>query len=174
LEVGADNDSHHTQHPDWHGHHSGTDGVSDHKTATHTQVLVGAVALAVFVVFYVWLYIFMFIFWGVLRDNIDEQLDAYEDYLHCLFLKDTLFGEDACDLKREIAFPLWYIACFVLSTQGIMVFLLFGTSPALWKGWMKVLSGEATFGTGQKTVLSGSKASSQPKLTSANLDDSFS
>jgi len=108
--------------------------------------------LAVFFVFYVWIYIFLFVFWGVLNGNIGEQLDEYEEYLTCTFLKGSNFdftGE--CPLDRKISFPLWFIGCFILSTQGILVFVIFGTSPALWKGWHKVISGQTTFFTGSSS-----------------------
>jgi len=122
--------------------------------------------LAFFVFFYVWLYIFLFIFWGVLRSNIDAQTEAYEDYLKCNFLSGTVYFEELfngkCEVSEEVSFPLWFIACFILSTQGILIFLIFGTSPGLWKGWGKVFSGKTSF-------LSGSEKERESKADKASV-----
>jgi len=122
--------------------------------------------LTIFVVFYIWIYVFLFIFWGVLRSNIDAQLTAYEDYLTCLFLENTsLAAADQCSLSRKVSFALWFIACLILSTQGLPVFLLFGTSPGLWRGWAQVLTGKTSFFSG-----SSSESKGKPTMTQVSVE----
>jgi len=97
--------------------------------------------LGLFLGFYLWIYIFLFIFWSVLRSNIDDQLYAYEDYLYCFYYEN-------CSLDRTVSFGLWLTACLIVSSQGILVFIIFGTAPALWKGWFAIIARKASFVSG--------------------------
>ncbi|KAL6058018.1 hypothetical protein QOT17_015119 [Balamuthia mandrillaris] len=114
---------------------------------------------------YIWVCIFLFAFQLDFLNRRNDQYDAYEEHINCLFRKSALenYHEKVgtpipeeqivdCTVASEINYPLWVLAAFNFAGQGIFVFFIFGTSRRIYRAWWKLIS------TG--SLLSSSSASS--------------
>ena len=89
--------------------------------------------LWVFLLMYVYIYVFVFVFQVSLVTQKDQQFEQYRKYFECTFVqyifKSTgLVSPYECTLDRVVSYPLWYIMVLNLSAEGIIVFLIFGTT----------------------------------------------
>ena len=91
-----------------------------------------------FTFFYIYIYTILFAFEIERIVQTGDQYDSYLAWVQCYIVESAFVKAGfppilSCDLKEQISFPLWYIVVFNASCQGIVVFLIFGTSLPMYK-----------------------------------------
>ncbi|KAL6067199.1 hypothetical protein QOT17_008992 [Balamuthia mandrillaris] len=102
---------------------------------------------------YIWVCIFLFAFQLDFVNRRNDQYDAYEEHIGCLFRKSavenyhekigTPVPEESrfiCSISSEINYPLWVLAAFNFAGQGIFVFFIFGTSRRIYRAWWTLIT----------------------------------
>ncbi|KAL6077609.1 hypothetical protein QOT17_002080 [Balamuthia mandrillaris] len=100
--------------------------------------------LIAFLLLYIVIYSFVLSFQIDFHVAKEEQYAEYSSFLKCTF---NNAAADAvgrptgivCELESKISYGLWMVATFCEVAQGFFVFLIFGTTAEVYKGWWKLL-----------------------------------
>ncbi|KAL6070332.1 hypothetical protein QOT17_006868 [Balamuthia mandrillaris] len=135
-----------------------------------------------FLLLNVWIYAFVFSFQIHFEVQRSSQYDSYDSYINCLFnniARQALSGlgtvdQTACELEREVVYPLWFIAAFNIGAQGFFVFVIFGTTPDIYSGWVRLVKGQNPWtatGTGSSSNKSTGLLSEGVVVMSKKMSD---
>lgn len=93
--------------------------------------------LLLFLAVQVYVYLILFAFEIQLIVQKDQQYRDFVQYIDCKF--SALFNAElVCSTHSYVAYPLWFVVAFNATAQGVAVFLIFGTSPSLYKAWLRL------------------------------------
>ncbi|KAL6050707.1 Frizzled [Balamuthia mandrillaris] len=116
------------------------------KSREGWQFLLRQWRLFAFLLLYVWIYTFVFSFQIHFNYVQEAQYKAYNDYIDCLythsvrdFVSSLAEGIEECSLRQEVNFGLWFVVTFNEVSQGLFVFLIFGTSAGVFQAWRSAL-----------------------------------
>ncbi|KAL6050705.1 Frizzled [Balamuthia mandrillaris] len=145
------------------------------------QFLIRQWRLFAFLLLYVWIYTFVFSFQIHFNYVQEAQYEAYDDYINCLFISNVqdlvinpIEDDIHCELRQEVSYALWFVVTFNEVSQGLFVFLIFGTSGEIWSKWRLALwrcrwraalasDGSTSLGGGGRGRPSSSNSSGQHK-----------
>ncbi|KAL6058017.1 hypothetical protein QOT17_015118 [Balamuthia mandrillaris] len=129
---------------------------------------------------YIWVCIFLFAFQLDFLNRRNDQYDAYEKHIQCLFQKSAVEryhekigmpvpeeSQFTCTLSSEINYPLWVLAAFNFAGQGIFVFFIFGTSRRIYRSWWRLITSGTPLSSvsGSSTDLSMERPSTSGRVT---------
>ncbi|KAL6063717.1 G-protein coupled receptor Fz Smo [Balamuthia mandrillaris] len=130
---------------------------------------------------YIWVCIFLFAFQLDFLNRRNDQYDAYERHIQCLFEKTAMEyywehieqrpvpDDEAvrCSTPSEINYPLWVLAAFNFAGQGIFVFFIFGTSRRIYLVWWRIFTCRSPLSstTGSSSDISMDRPDSGAKKT---------
>lgn len=95
--------------------------------------------ISIFILYYIIEYSLVFAFEVSLITQKNSQLQNYQNYIICSY--DALFNKTlVCELADGVNFGLWVVIVLFVASEGIVLFVIFGTSLGLYKLWYKLFA----------------------------------